>query len=98
MADTRVIPWVVALIATGLVSAALAIWLLWWASDLQQQVTAWYNAQSGSEYDAVTGAFFDRIGSNAYAMESVASPLLAGTVFAILASLVVLARRWEARR
>lgn len=98
MIDRRTLGWLIALVVTGLACAGLAIWLLHWAAELQLQVNHWYTSQNGSNYDEVKGAFFDRIGSNAYSMETIASPLLAGTVIAILAAITVLARRWDLRR
>jgi len=96
MTDRRFIGWMAGLVIVDLVTGLGASGILWWASDLTQQVNDFYTSFTGNEpIDAEVIDFYDRIGSNAYAMQLVASPLLAGTVFALLAGIVVLAQRWE---
>jgi hypothetical protein len=98
MADRRFFAWMAGLVAIAFATGGVAVWLVWWASDLLQQVDDYYTSPSGTEPAAVqVSEFYDRIGSNAFAMTTVASPLLAGTVFAVFAGVTVLAQRWEWR-
>jgi hypothetical protein len=94
MTDRRFVPWMAGLIALAVATLGVATWVLWWGSDLLFQVDRFYRTSNGSESIEVS-SFYDRIGSNAFAMTNVASPLLAGTVVAVFGIIAVLALRWQ---
>lgn len=94
MTDRRWMRWVAGLIALAVVTFGVAVWVLWWGSDLLRQVDVFYRTSNGSESIEVS-SFYDRIGSNAFAMTTVSSPLLAGTVLAAFGVIAVFALRWE---
>ena len=97
MTDRRFAAWMAGLIALALATGGVGIWVVWWGSDLLLQLDHFYRSQTGNEIDPEVVAYYDRISVSAFSMQEIASPVLAGTVFALVAIMVVLARRWEVR-
>lgn len=96
MIDRRMLPWLLGLAALTLGSGALAVVLMWWSSDLQSQVNAFYSAVTGSEQlsDEVY-RHWDTLSRAAYTAQAFCPPLLTGCAATLFALPAVLARRWD---
>jgi hypothetical protein len=96
MRDRRALPGLIGLIGVAVASSSLAIALIWWASELQVQVYEFYsnNPQAVDEREY---AHWERVGQNAYTLQTLAMPLFLAALIAVFALLAVLARNQGAR-
>ncbi|MGN6503755.1 MAG: hypothetical protein ACTHKX_12760 [Pseudolysinimonas sp.] len=92
MRDRRALPWLVGLIVVAVVSTAAALGLIWWASELQVQVYAFYR-DNPQVADANVYAYWDQVSTNAYTLQSLSMPLFLAALVAVFALLAVLELR-----
>jgi hypothetical protein len=96
MRDRRTLPWMLGLGLVAVVTIGLAIGVNWWGADLTAQAYTFYSSTnsdggiSQAEYD-----YWNTISTNGYTLQSLATPLLTGSLAAVLTLLAVLARRWD---
>jgi ABC-type phosphate/phosphonate transport system permease subunit len=95
MRDRRVVPWLIGMGALALLATALAVVLIWWASELQVQVYEFYSTNP-QVVDQNDYAYWERVGTNAYTLQTLAMPLFLAALVAVFALLAVLARREDA--
>jgi RsiW-degrading membrane proteinase PrsW (M82 family) len=83
------LPWLASLILVAVASTAAALGAIWWSSELQVQVYAFYR-DNPQVTDSNVYAFWDHVSTNAYTLQSLATPLFLAALVAVLALLVVL--------
>jgi len=94
----REAPWVVGTIAVGVACLGVAVWLTWWGSALFGEADAYYRSQTGAQpVPEAVDRYYSSLMHASYAMHDVVGPLLAGAVFAVLATVAVLALGWTPR-
>lgn len=84
--------WYAGLIVVAVASTAAALGLIWWASELQVQVYAFYR-DNPQVLDQNEYAYWDHISTNAYTLQSLATPLFLAALIAVFALLAVLEGR-----
>ena len=95
MADRRLVVAIVALAALAVISAAVVIWIGWWAAELFHEMDEFYRSPASNEASDEVYRYYDTLSRNSYAMQAVLGPLCAGIVFAIITAFAVLALRWD---
>jgi hypothetical protein len=96
MRDRRPLPWLIGMGAFAVLSSALAVALIWWASELQVQVYEFYS-DNPQQVDEAEYRYWNALGTNAYTLQTLAMPLFLAALVALFALLAVLARMQDAR-
>ncbi|HTL40525.1 MAG TPA: hypothetical protein VL294_03535 [Pseudolysinimonas sp.] len=89
MRDSAARPWLVGLVAVGVVSAVGALALLWYSAELQAQVFAFYQ-NNPQVTDQTEYLRWRQVSINASVMQNLAFPLFLAAFGSVLALLAVL--------
>jgi hypothetical protein len=95
MRDRHPLPWMLGLGLVAVVTIALAVGANWWGADLTSQAYSFYSSTNGGGISQAEYDYWNVISANGYTLQSLAAPLLTGSLAAVLALLAVLARRWD---
>lgn len=94
MPDRRALAYLIAIGGFAVLTGGLAVALIGWSSELQVQVYTFYS-ENPQAVDESLYRYWDSVGQNAYALQSMAMPLFLAALGAIFALLAVLTRLQE---
>lgn len=90
--------WLAGLAAVAATALGLAVWLGWWGAALFHEMDEFYRGSTGTVvHPDDVYRYYDSLSVASAAMQAVLTPLLMGSILAVLGLAAVLALRWERR-
>jgi hypothetical protein len=95
VADRRLVGAVAGLALVAVALAVIASFIGWKSAELFHEMDEFYRSPASSNAADEVYRYYDAISRTSFALQAVLAPLCAGVVFAVIATLGVLALRWE---
>lgn len=97
MPDRRMLGWLAGIAGVSVAALAAGLVMLWISCDLVVQMDAFYRSLGPEGVEDSVFRYWDKVGQNAYYLQSISPMVLLAGVTGAMVLLAVLSRWWETR-